>query len=72
MTIKEQITASNNSFALTILHKNLNALQESFQDGNINYVDFKIQELDILNNIESLELTEADYFNGDESDNFLQ
>jgi hypothetical protein len=54
MTIREQITACNTSFALTVLYKNLNALEESFQDGNTNYVDYKIQELDILNDIADL------------------
>ena len=52
MTIREQIAECNTSFALTVLYKNLNALEESFQDGNTNYVDYKIQELDILNDIE--------------------
>jgi hypothetical protein len=72
MTIREQITACNNEFALTLLHKKLELLNNAFQDGNINYVDFKILELGIINDIKALELTEADYWYGDESDNFLQ
>jgi hypothetical protein len=54
MTIREQIAECNTSFALTVLYKNLNALEESFQDGNTSYVDYKIQELDILNDIADL------------------
>ena len=36
MTIREQITACNNEFALTLLHKKLELLNSAFQDGNIN------------------------------------
>ena len=54
MTIRDQIAACNTSFALTVLYKRLNALEESFQDGNTNYVDYKTLELDILNDIADL------------------
>lgn len=54
MTIREQIATCNREFALTILHKRLELLNSAFQDGNINYVDFKLLELDIINDIDDL------------------
>ena len=63
MTIREQIAACNTTFALEVLYKNLELLEEKHQDGHINYVDFKIQELDILNDIASL------IYNDKEDDN---
>lgn len=54
MTIAQQITNNNNSFALELLYNKLEVLEQQFDDCIISYMDYSSSKDDIVNDIHSI------------------